>query len=374
MSTSPTRPRAPQARATDDIERYLRALFARESPGAFIEVRYRHRDAMRRHFFAHTDTYTAARTIARLGLSTDVYVGVAARRSKHAGGKDAIRRVWTLWADLDDADARERLEQLPVAPAIVIAQAAPGTCTPTGRSHNPSASWPQRQRTGGSPRSCTPTPARSRTLPRSCGRRGRTRGGTCTPTGAAAAGQHPRPRREPRLAARGAARRGHNAATILRPPGTYSSRPTRRPRSSSASTRSSPRCTPRPPASPPTRRRRHPAAPAPVPRRAARTRCARLTPRTTSARSPARRSAGRARSAAPSTRTARRASTSTSTQMRAGTVSAAGATATPSMTSQARCGSSTPAARASSNCAPACTSCFCPARTRRRAAPDRGAL
>ena len=113
--------RAPQARETRDIQRYLHALFHRESPGAFIEVRYRHRDSMRRHFFAHTDTFAAARAIARLGLNTDVYVGVAARRSRHAGGKDAIARVWTLWADLDDADAHHALEQLPVAPAILIA-------------------------------------------------------------------------------------------------------------------------------------------------------------------------------------------------------------------------------------------------------------
>ena len=176
MSTSPTRPRAPQARATDDIERYLRALFARESPGAFIEVRYRHRDAMRRHFFAHTDTYTAARTIARLGLSTDVYVGVAARRSKHAGGKDAIRRVWTLWADLDDARRPRR---------------ASSSCPSRRRSSSPPAApghlhayWPLAQ-----PVSITAAETANR-----------------------------------RLAAQLRADTGAvtNAATILRPPGTYS--------------------------------------------------------------------------------------------------------------------------------------------------------
>jgi sarcosine oxidase delta subunit len=127
MSTSPTRVARPaQARATDDVERYLRALFARESPDAFIEVRYRHHDDMRRHFFKRTDTFAAARTIARLGLRSDVYVGVAARRSKHAGGKDAIRRVWTLWADLDDVDADQRLDELHVAPAILIASGSAG--------------------------------------------------------------------------------------------------------------------------------------------------------------------------------------------------------------------------------------------------------
>jgi hypothetical protein len=81
---------------------------------------------MRRHFFAHTDTYTAARTIARLGLRTDVYVGVAPRTGNHTGGKDAIRRIWTLWADLDDPGAHERLNELPVAPAILIASGSAG--------------------------------------------------------------------------------------------------------------------------------------------------------------------------------------------------------------------------------------------------------
>ncbi len=176
MSTSPTRVARPaQARATDDVERYLRALFSRESPGAFIEVRYRHRDDMRRHFFQHTDTFAAARTIARLGLGTDVYVGVAARASKHAGGKDAIRRVWTLWADLDDADAHARLDELPVAPAILIAS---GTI---GHLH---AYWP-----------------------------------LARPVSIAAAETANR-----RLAAQLHADTGAvtNAATILRPPGTYS--------------------------------------------------------------------------------------------------------------------------------------------------------
>ena len=87
------------------------ALFGREDRRAYIEVRYRHRDDMRRHFFAHTDTFAAARTIARLGLSSDVYVGVAPRRHDDAGGKDAIDRVWTLWADIDTPDAHDALRK-----------------------------------------------------------------------------------------------------------------------------------------------------------------------------------------------------------------------------------------------------------------------
>jgi len=114
------RARSPQARETDDATRYLGALFARDDPGTWIEVRYRHRDSMRSAFFAPSAIHQAARAIVRQGISTDVYVGVAARRSRH-GAKHAITTVATLWADLDTPDARRALGGLPVAPAIVIA-------------------------------------------------------------------------------------------------------------------------------------------------------------------------------------------------------------------------------------------------------------
>jgi len=107
------------------VQRYLHALHGRASAGALIEVRYRHRGGMRNAFFAHTDTTVAARTIVRLGISSDVYVGVAPRRIRH-GGKNAISEVWALWADLDDVDAHHVLEQLPVAPAILIASGSIG--------------------------------------------------------------------------------------------------------------------------------------------------------------------------------------------------------------------------------------------------------
>ncbi len=110
---------APQARETQDVQRYLHALHGRARDGALIEVRYRHRGGMRNAFFAHTDTTLAARTIVRLGISSDVYVGVAPRRTRH-GGKNAISEVWALWADLDTLDAHQALEQLSVKPAILI--------------------------------------------------------------------------------------------------------------------------------------------------------------------------------------------------------------------------------------------------------------
>jgi CHC2 zinc finger len=103
-----------------------------------------------------------------------VYVGVAARRTS-AGGKDAIARVWTLWADLDQPDAHARLDALPVTPAILI------TSGTAGHRH---AYWPLAR-----PVSIQAAEAANRRLAAQLG----------ADTGAVT-----------------------NAATILRPPGTYS--------------------------------------------------------------------------------------------------------------------------------------------------------
>jgi hypothetical protein len=119
------RPPAAQAQETRDVQRYLHALFGRETTGALIDVRWRTPRGMSQRFLPHHDTYAAARAILRRGLRSDVYIGVAPRRAR-AGGKDAIDRVWALWADLDQPDAAARLEQLPVAPAIVIASGTHG--------------------------------------------------------------------------------------------------------------------------------------------------------------------------------------------------------------------------------------------------------
>jgi CHC2 zinc finger len=114
-----------QARETRDVQRYLRALFERQQSGALIELRYRYRTGMRQRFLRTADLFTAARTIVRLGISTDVYVAVAPRHQP-AGDKTAIASVWTLWADLDDPATHPALQRLPVAPAIVIASGSPG--------------------------------------------------------------------------------------------------------------------------------------------------------------------------------------------------------------------------------------------------------
>jgi len=114
-----------EAEQRRELQRYLRALLGHEPRDGLLEVRYRRGNGMRHTFFSVTQTLTAARSILRLGLSSDVYVGVAPRRQP-TGGKTSIERVWVLWADVDHPDARRALEELPVAPAIVIASGTPG--------------------------------------------------------------------------------------------------------------------------------------------------------------------------------------------------------------------------------------------------------
>ena len=125
MPPSPTAaPAAPAgqqlARETRDVELFLLALFGCERRGALIDVRYSDGDATRHAYFAHRDTFAAARTIVRLGIAGDVHVGVAPRRRRGAAG-ERVERVWSLWADLEQ---REALELLPVAPSIVVAAGA----------------------------------------------------------------------------------------------------------------------------------------------------------------------------------------------------------------------------------------------------------
>jgi hypothetical protein len=61
----------------------------------------------RQRFLPAAGLFTAARTIVRLGINTDVYVGVA-QRQPASGDETSIHRVWTRWGDLDDPTAIRR--------------------------------------------------------------------------------------------------------------------------------------------------------------------------------------------------------------------------------------------------------------------------
>jgi hypothetical protein len=104
--------------------RYLRAL-SRGEPEGLLEVRYRRPAGMGRRFYPAAELPRAARAILALGARTDTYLAVAPR-SHPAGGREAVSRVWTLWADLDTPQAAYRVRQLASRPAIVIDSGSAG--------------------------------------------------------------------------------------------------------------------------------------------------------------------------------------------------------------------------------------------------------
>jgi hypothetical protein len=123
---------------TRDLLRYLTALTGREPRGGLFEVRYRSFAAaqhpspdlerpkaeMGRSWHPTSAPIGAVRAILELAEQTDVYVGIAPRRHRH-GGKSAIARIWTLWADLDSPE-NARVSTLPVTPGIIVASGSSG--------------------------------------------------------------------------------------------------------------------------------------------------------------------------------------------------------------------------------------------------------
>jgi hypothetical protein len=116
------------ANPTSDIERYLAILAGREPAGGLLELRSRDPRTpgrMRQQFHGAADTCNLALEILQLGPLSDVYIGVAPRRSRN-GGRRAVARAWVLWADVDLPDSDEFASRLPLAPGVVINTGSPG--------------------------------------------------------------------------------------------------------------------------------------------------------------------------------------------------------------------------------------------------------
>ena len=125
MATSVTRPR-PITMPDASLHTYLLALLGPEPANELLEIRFRRpRAGMGQCFHRADDLDCAARVIRGLGARTDVYVG-AAPRSQRSGGRRAVRHVWTLWADCDDADSSARLDAFKPGPSIVVCSGSPG--------------------------------------------------------------------------------------------------------------------------------------------------------------------------------------------------------------------------------------------------------
>jgi hypothetical protein len=115
---------------------YLRALAGPEEGTDLVELRYRRGERMRRCFFEGSQLVQAAHVALALGERTDIYVGIAPRRVR-AGGRHAVRQSWAIWADCDDAAARERLWDFAPAPSIVVRTGSPDACHAYWLLHSP---------------------------------------------------------------------------------------------------------------------------------------------------------------------------------------------------------------------------------------------
>ena len=128
MSTSPRRQQDDRG-----LRSYLEALAGDRSLNEFMELRHRvSEQTLVSTFFATDELDELAREIRARGRRTDVYVGCAPR-ARRAGTKDAVARVWVLWAECDGAQAARAAHAWRPRPAIVVG---------SGSGPNLHAYWP----------------------------------------------------------------------------------------------------------------------------------------------------------------------------------------------------------------------------------------
>jgi hypothetical protein len=109
------------------MEAYLEIIAGRADASEFIEVRRRTGDGMTKHFFSVEEPEVVGAYVLANARRNDVFVGCAPR-TREAGTKDAVGRVWTLWAEFDGADAVEALKRFEPTPALIIASGSGVNC------------------------------------------------------------------------------------------------------------------------------------------------------------------------------------------------------------------------------------------------------
>jgi hypothetical protein len=117
----------------------LAAIAGNEPSSSFLEIRPLDRDgraaACERAFVPVRDLDQATRRCVALADEFNVLVGVAPR-TREEGTAAAVERVWTLWVDLDGAEALSRLRDFRPLPSIVIR---------SGSDDSAHAYWPLRE-------------------------------------------------------------------------------------------------------------------------------------------------------------------------------------------------------------------------------------
>lgn len=111
----------------DRLESFLRAVHGAPTT-SLLEVRFR-RDAsgMGQCFFERSRLRDAIELIATLGQRTDVYFGVAPRRTP-TGGRAGILSAAAVWADCDDRRATDALRDARLPASIVVSSGSADGC------------------------------------------------------------------------------------------------------------------------------------------------------------------------------------------------------------------------------------------------------
>ncbi|MGH2965119.1 MAG: CHC2 zinc finger domain-containing protein [Solirubrobacterales bacterium] len=105
---------------TQDIRRYLAALYRDAPPDSLMELRFRCRNGMRQAFHPAAQLDQVCADIDRNAALTDVYIGVLPRCRRSGGREDLVAQASLLWADCDTPQAIASLRDFTPAPNIVL--------------------------------------------------------------------------------------------------------------------------------------------------------------------------------------------------------------------------------------------------------------
>ena len=110
----------------DALRLQLAMIAGNDPPNRRLELRWRNaRGKMARQFFGLRELDRATSAILNVSQIGDTFIG-AAPRVRDGGTARDVEHSWTLWADLDDAEALDRVNEFTPAPSIIITTGSGG--------------------------------------------------------------------------------------------------------------------------------------------------------------------------------------------------------------------------------------------------------
>jgi hypothetical protein len=110
----------------DALRLQLAMIAGNDPPTSRLELRWRNaRGKMARQFFGLRELDRATSAILNVSQIGDTFIG-AAPRVRDGGTARDVEHSWTVWADLDDAEALERVNEFTPAPSIIITTGSGG--------------------------------------------------------------------------------------------------------------------------------------------------------------------------------------------------------------------------------------------------------